>query len=77
MADVGAEPCQCEDSPGNTLAHELETVAGCLPSEEEGEEDVNMRSVDRRDESGGDEHASSVMDQCQNEKFIPSKILNG
>ena len=28
----------------NTLAHELETVAVCLPAEEEGGEDVNARS---------------------------------
>ena len=66
----------------NPLAHELETVSECPPAEEGGEEDVNMRNDDRRDEAdGGNRHrwkmTSSVMDQCQDKKFIPSEILNG
>ena len=39
----------------NALAQELETVAECLPVEEEEDEYVNMRDDDRRDESDGEE----------------------
>ena len=37
----------------NTFAHELEAQSECLPVEEEGEEDVNMRNDDCREESDG------------------------
>ena len=41
----------------NTLAHELETVVECLPAEEEGVEDIDMPSDERRDESEGEGQA--------------------
>ena len=47
----------------NTLAHELETLAECLPAEEGSEEDVNMRDDNRRDESDGEEQAPMEDDE--------------
>ena len=47
----------------STLAHELETVAECLPAEEEEGEDVDMPSDDRRDESEGERQAPMEDDE--------------
>ena len=59
----------------NTLAHELETVAECLPAEEEGEENVNMRDDDRRDESDGEEQAPMEDDE-QRDGSVPEQIAH-
>ena len=48
---------ESDASLGNTLARELETVVECLPAEEEGVEDMDMQSDERRDESEGEEQA--------------------
>ena len=64
----------------STLARELVTVVECLPAKEEGAEETDMPSDERRDESEGQGQApmkSSVMDQWQDKKVIRSKILNG
>ena len=57
----------------------LGTVVECLAAEEEGAEDIDIPSDERRGESEGEGQApmkSSVMDQWQNKKVIRSKILN-
>ena len=53
----------------NTLAHELETVVECLPAEEEGAEDIDMPSDERRDESEG-EGQSPMEDQEQRDGSV-------
>ena len=48
---------EADASLWSTLAHELETVVECLPAEEEGVEDIDMPSDERRDESEGEGQA--------------------
>ena len=48
---------EADASLWSTLVHELETVVECLPAEEEGVEDIDMPSDERRDESEGEGQA--------------------
>ena len=55
----------------NALAHALETMAECLPAEEEGEEDVNMRGDGRRDESHSEQ--APMEDDEQRDGSVPEQ----
>ena len=72
--DLAEVMCQEADASfWSTLAPELETVVECLPAEEEGVEDIDMPSDERRDESQGRHRwrmKSSVMDQWQLDRVL-------
>ena len=55
---------EADASLWSTLAHELETVVECHPAEEEGVEDIDIPSDERRDESESEGQAT-MEDEAQ------------